>query len=63
MEELITPETMGLQITTGGKPRRRRFSGSHEFAVSLQAYVKKAAGISPLCDHVNGKTLSMKKKR
>jgi hypothetical protein len=53
IEEFATPETMTPQITMGGKlPRRHRIPRPHEFALSLQAQVDKAAGTCSLCDHV-----------
>jgi hypothetical protein len=52
IEELVTSETMRLQIASDGELRRRHsIPGYHEFPVSLQAFVNKATCIY-LCGHV-----------
>jgi hypothetical protein len=53
IEELVPAEIMRPQIATHGELRgRHRIPGRHEFAVSLQALVNKAAGTCPICGHV-----------
>jgi hypothetical protein len=58
IKELVAPDAMRPQITTDGELRRRhKISGPHEFAVSLQAYVNKAAGAFLLYGHVEDECL------
>jgi hypothetical protein len=53
IKELVASYAVTSQITTNGELRRRhKISGLHEFAVSLQADVNKAAGAFLLYGHV-----------
>jgi hypothetical protein len=63
VEELVTSETVRLQIATGGELcRQHRIPSPHEFVVSLQAYVNKAAATCPLCSCVEEEDLFGKEK-
>jgi hypothetical protein len=52
IKELVTPETMKLQIAKEGELcRRHKIPRPYEFTVSSQACVSKAVGTCPLRGH------------
>jgi hypothetical protein len=58
LQEYVEPETLTPPLQTDRAARRRfQAPAQHEFAVSLQACVKRVGGTCPLCGHSEEKEL------